>query len=225
MMALKLPKRGSLSTGLLALLCSLAPGSATAQELLLPAARQGYYLAGGVHTGVVGTRDEDLGGLVTAPGSAFTFRLGQMANQWLGFGLSISGGGTASDVWTSGYAALSLEVQYVPIPYDNLAIRGGVGLAALFVGRKDPAQAREDDPSGALSSIYTLGVSYDLFPLYEPKSYESGGFSIAGFAQGHLMPGDGLLTGGFLIGLEVSYWFGLNKNKLELPTDAAFQKK
>lgn len=204
----------------------LLPSAAWAQEegqelrLLKPAARQGFYLAGGLRNGALTISDENLGGLGFMTGFGVAVRGGQMANDWIGFGLAINTGGGGNDVWGGGWGALSLELMLTPLPGEDFAIRGSVGVGGMGVARAKPEEETEKDPSGTAGALYTLGVSYDLFPWYEKDKYESGGFAFTGFLEGMLLPGDGLIAGGVMIGLEVTYWFGFNKNKLDIPPEA-----
>jgi hypothetical protein len=130
-----------------------------------------------------------------------------------------AGGG--NDDWTGGYGALQLEGQ--AIIYPDLALRGAIGVGGMGVARTDEALKTEDDPSGTAGTVYTLGVSYDWFPWWELGD-GSGGFAFTVFMEGSLLPGDGLIAGGIMMGFEVNYWFGLGQNKLELPPEKAFEQ-
>lgn len=200
----------------------VAPTSASAQDLLRPAARQGYYLGGGIRQAAMFTDTDAAGNLGFMMGGAFALRAGQMVDDLIGFGLAITSGGGSNDDWTGGYGGLLLEVQLTPLSTDDFAIRGGVGIGGLFIGRADESMEREDDPSGTAGSLYTLGVSYDLFPFYDKGSSDTGGFAFTGFLEGMLLPGGSVTTGGVLLGLEITYWFGFQKNRLELPNAEAF---
>jgi hypothetical protein len=202
---------------------SLAAGVAelaSAQTLVVPAPRQGYYLGGGVRQAAGSMISSTAGNLGFFQGGAFTLRLGQMAGQEFGFGLVLSSGGGQNDDWTGGYGALQIEAQYVF--FENLAFRGGVGVGGLGVGRVKPEDEREDDPSGTFGSLYTLGFSYDWFPWWE-RADGSGGFAFTVYIEGYLLPGDDLAAFGALAGIEVNYWFGIDDHKLDLPPEEAFE--
>lgn len=195
-------------------------GTASAQTLVKPAGRQGYYLGGGLRQGAMDMISETAGNLGFMTGGAFTLRLGQMAGEEFGFGLVVYSAGGSNDNWTGGLGGLQLEGQYIIFP--NLALRGAIGFAGLGVGRVKEEEEREDDPSGTAGTLYTLGVSYDWFPWWEPED-RSGGFAFTVFIEGALLPGSELTAFGILSGIEVNYWFGIGDNKLDLDPDEAFE--
>lgn len=198
-----------------------ATGAAHAQTLVEPAARQGYYLGGGVRQGAFDMISTTAGNLGFMQGGGFDLRLGQMAGETFGFGLVLVFAGGGNDDWAGGFGALQLEGQYIIFP--DLALRGGIGVGGLGVGRAKPEDKREDDPTGTAGTLYTLGFSYDWFPWWE-KPDGSGGFAFTVYIEGALLPSSDLTTFGMLAGIEVNYWFGIGDNKLELSPDDAFEK-
>lgn len=198
---------------------------ADAQELQLykPAPRQGYYIGGGLRSMMGGGGADKVGALGYMNGFGFAFRFGQMATDKLGLGLVIAGGGSSNKTWAMGGGNLSLEVQYKPFAAEDFAVRGSVGLGAFGAARVKKEEETKDDPAGGLGAMYTLGASYDLFPFYEKDKYDSGGFAFTGYGEFQYLPTDEVWSLNFVIGLEVTYWFGLGKNKLELPADEAFK--
>jgi hypothetical protein len=198
-------------------------GAAYAQELVEPAPRQGYYLGGGLRNGLIEVHSSglgnNLGGVMN--GGAFTLRAGEMAGELFGFGLQMVAGGGGNKTWGGGWGGLLLDLQLVV--FENLALRGGIGLGGVGVGRSNKNLMRKDDPTGTGGSIFTAGVSYDYFPLWE-KGDGSGGFSLSFFVEGTLVPSSTLIAGAMFMGIEVNYWFGLADHKLALPNDRAFKK-
>jgi hypothetical protein len=193
---------------------------AISQTLVVPAPRQGYYLGGGIRQGLFDMiASGDAGNLGLIQGGAFTLRFGQMAGEEFGFGLVISLAGGSNKDWAGGYGGLQLEGQYKL--FENLAVRGGIGIGGLGVGRVKEEEKQEDDPTGTAGTLYTFGTSYDWFPWWE-QGDGSGGFAFAVFVEGTVLPGDGLHAFGILGGLEVNYWFGIEDNKLDLSTEEAF---
>lgn len=209
---------------LLALGATLLSTPAFAQqvELIKPGGRQGYYIGGGFRQAILTMQEEDLGNLGLMLGGGGALRFGQMVDDFYGFGLSISFGGGGTDEWSGGYGGLQLELHLMPLEEEDFAVRAGVGLGAAGIGRTDPAMETDDDPSGTFGTLYTLGVSYDLFPWYEPEEYQTGGFAFTGYLEANLLPGSNLIIGGVFLGLEVTYWFGFQRSRLDLPPDAAF---
>ena len=200
-----------------------ASASAQTLELRKPAPRQGYYIGGGLRSFNGGGHADNVGGLGLMFGFGGVFRFGQMTNDWLGLGLTLGAGGSSNKQWALGGGNLSLEVQIKPLADYDLAVRGSIGLGAFGLARVDPDEARDDDPTGGLGAQYSLGASYDLFPFYKKDEFKSGGFAFSGFAELSFLPTSEIWSLNFVIGLEVTYWFGLGKNKLELPPEEAFK--
>lgn len=200
---------------------SIAPSAARADDLVTPQARQGYFIGGGMRSGVFNMDTSAAGNLGLMQGGAFTLRLGQMATPVIGFGLSIGSGGGSNDDWTGGYGGLSLELQAVPM--DNLALRAGIGLAGIGLERIDPAQKRDDDPSGGAGTLYTLGMSYDWFPWFDrAEGDRSGGVAFTPFFEASALPVDGIFAFAIFLGFEATWWSGLEDNKLDLDPEEAF---
>ncbi len=197
--------------------------AAEAQELEAPKARQGYYASLGLRLGLGTARGEDLGSLGTLNGAGGAFRFGEMATENFGLGLAIATGGGANENWTVGGGNLSLEFMYTPVEALNLAVRSSIGLGFVGTTRVDPEAETDDDPQGGLGALYTLGASYDFFPFYEEGKYESGGWAVTTFADLQFLPAGGVTTANFILGVEITWWSGLRRNKLELPTSEAFK--
>lgn len=218
--------------GLLALVLLLVTaGPAQAQdesqdgevELLKPRARQGYYLGGGPRVLTLAVDDEDFGGLGGMLGFGGSLRFGQKVLDWLGLGLMFTGGVAGNEDWGFSGGGLLLEVQAQPWVETDLAFRFGIGVSGFGVSRADANAETDDDPSGTVGAMYLLAFSYELFPFYEAEKYESGGLAFSFFVEGQITPGLGGLTSyGASIGIELTWWSGLSRNKLDLPVDAAF---
>ena len=194
-------------------------------ELLEPKARQGYYVGGGLRTLSMVVDDDEIGSLGGMVGFGVSLRFGQKVNEWFGLGLAVGFGGGGNADWTTGGGGLTLELQVQPWQKTDIAFRLGIGVAGLSIARVDDADETDDDPSGTVGSIYTIGASYELFPWYEAEKYESGGLAFSFFVEGQFNPGLGGVTSvGAVIGIEITWWSGLNRNKLDLPVDAAFTK-
>ncbi|MEL7367372.1 MAG: hypothetical protein AAFN74_00560 [Myxococcota bacterium] len=232
MTALSSPSNRAASLVAVGLVAGLlaAPGSALAQqdqqlELLAPKARQGYYIGIGPRIISWVVEDEDFGSLGGLVGFGASFRFGQKVNEWLGLGLVLGGGGAANVDWSAGGGGLQLEAQVQPWLETDLAFRFGIGVAGIGFTRADEARTTDDDPEGTFGAMYTVAASYELFPWHEEEKFESGGFAFSFFVEGQLSPGlAGITTYGAVLGIELTWWSGLNRNKLDLPPDAAFVK-
>jgi hypothetical protein len=191
-------------------------GSAAAQELETPRRRQGYYIAGGFGSGAVKTWD-DGDALPVARNTKFDLRVGQLLTRRLGLGLNVELNAGKRGTVTSSLFGLGFEGQVQLI--DNLALRGGVGLAVLQI---DDSAIVDKRQHGAYGAQYGLGLSYDWFPF---RSDRSGGLAITPSFQIRGLP-ERVATNlsGFLV-VEVSWWTGLPRNQLELPESEAYQKK
>ena len=194
-------------------------------ELLKPRARQGYYVGGGPRVISLLVDDDDFGSLGGMFGFGMALRFGQKVNDWLGLGLNLSFNAGGNADWTLGGGGLQLEVQIQPWVETDLALRLGIGVSGFSVSRVDSDRETDDDPSGTLGAMYSIGASYELFPWYEAEKYDSGGLAFSFFVDGQFTPGLGGLTSfGAIVGVEITWWSGLNRNKLDLPVDAAFSK-
>jgi hypothetical protein len=186
-------------------------------ELELPAARQGYWLGGGLFTTVnqnLQLEEDDTPALL---GGAGHLRMGEMFNDWLGFGLQLGGGGGGDDRYSVGYGGLMLTGQLNP--WRDLALHAGLGAGGLSL---TDAEIQDGTLRGTGGAYYMIGASYDLFPWYEKGS---GGFSLAPTVQLQHLPG--ILTESWivLVGVETLWWSGLERNKLDLSTEDAFRKE
>jgi hypothetical protein len=195
-------------------LAALLVGSAAArgQTLERPRARQGYFVGFGLHG--LGARLEDDGDASRTWGMANNLRLGQMVTARLGLALAIDYGGGERGDDASTLGGLGFEGQWEVT--TNLALRAGVGIGVVSI---DDTSRDDDDLRGGYGAAYTLGVGYDWF-LTDRRT---GGWALAPVAQLRWMPGDGFSSWSGLVGLEVSWWTGLPKNRLDLAAEDAFR--
>lgn len=200
----------------------LAAREAAAQELVAPAPRQGYFFGGGLRSGALDVQTRNAGNLGFMNGGGLVLRAGEMADERFGFGLLFNFSGGANGNWSAGGGGLQMEGQVVV--YPDLALRAGIGLGGLGVKRKDQNQAKSNDPTGSAGGLYTLGMSYDWYPWRDRDSVESGGLALTFFAEATVVPGDGVFGVGAYMGVELTFWTGLQRNKLRLPDAAAFAR-
>ena len=187
-------------------------------ELSEPAARQGYFIGGGV-SGISNLNNSDeIGDVGPLYGTYFNLRLGEMVTDWLGFGFHVGGGTGSDDRYDVGYGGGMLDVQIVP--WDHLALRLGVGAGGLST-----TDNKEDTDTllGTGGAYYMAGASYDYFPAYDV--YDSGGFSFTPSLQLIHLPGMEYESYIVTLGLEMTWWTGLDNNKLILPDDKAYTKE
>ncbi|NJK89506.1 MAG: hypothetical protein HC923_08960 [Myxococcales bacterium] len=200
---------------------SLLGGSASAQELREPGPRQGYFLGGGLRAGSLfldANEIGDLGGFFMTGGA---FRFGEMVFDWLGLGGQVRFASGQSDDFDTFYGAGMMEAQVQPLRSLNLAFRSSAGAYGQGLSRRDPVLERDDEPGGAYGAILTLGASYDWFPFRRSK-LSSGGLAFTLYADGEALLSGDIRTYGIMFGLEVTYFLGLRKYKLDLPVEEAF---
>lgn len=191
-----------------------APTGATAQVLSPPQARQGYYLSAAAHAVGAHTTERDLGRLGLGLGGAAGARIGEMVTPWLGLGFAASGGSLDDGRWRQSYGGLLLDAQLVP--WRHLALHLGAGVG--FVRATDQEQ-KVDGTVGTAGAYYSAGLRYDVFPLY---GHGSGGLALTPGVQIKHFPGESLRSTMVWLGIEGVYWFGLDKQELELSPDEAF---
>jgi hypothetical protein len=199
----------------LAVLMLLAPDRARAEDTEAPRPRQGYYVTvGGV--GLVNVSREKQAVLSPIFGGGGSLRLGELITPSLGLGIVLDGGaGKGSDKSTLG--GLSFDAHY--LVGDLVALHAGVGLGVSSL--KDAADTKAKS-RGGLGTYYTLGASYDWFLT---DIAQSGGWSLSPMAELRLVDAGKVETGLFFVGLQVSFWSGLDKSRLALDDEAAYGKE
>jgi len=208
----------------------LLAGAASAQAqsddpttaLREPGPKQGYFIGGGLRSGVLVVGNPELEGLGAFTGVGGALRFGEMALPWLGFGGVAHAFFGSNDGFDMNYGAFSMEAQVAPFEKLDLAARLAVGPFLQNVTRQNEALALEDDPDQGFGAIISTGLSWDLFPFYDRDGYGSGGFAVSLYADGQFLLGSDFKSGGAFLGLEIGYFFGLPKNKLQLPLEEAY---
>ncbi|MEO1272072.1 MAG: hypothetical protein AAFX99_28595, partial [Myxococcota bacterium] len=181
-----------------------------------PEARQGYFIALGGGLSLNRNTSDEEGTIGTLTGWSLHLRLGEMVTDWLGFGFQAWGGRATDDRWTTGFGGGLLDVQLVL--WDHLAVRLGAGAGGLSA--TDNVEEQET-LLGTGGGMYMVGLSYDGFPFHNPGT--SGGFSITPSVHVFYLPGTTFQSVLVTIGAELTWWSGLERNKLDLPDDEAYQ--
>jgi hypothetical protein len=197
-----------------ALLVLLSGNVASAQGLVPPAPRQGYYLSLVASGATLLSWDEEQGALPAWPGFGSSLRAGQGVTEWLALGLSVDytmGFGKKRQGFVSG-----LGVEATVLLGPHLAISAGAGMGVSRLEERDDAEA---EPLGGFGSLFRLAGAWAFFPLHDAGS---GGLTLAPTVAVELAPADGFRSVAVLFGLEVGYWFGLDRSRLALPDDQAF---
>lgn len=183
-----------------------------------PAPRQGYYFSLGAHAALAGHDARDVGWMGPWPALGGAFRTGQAILPWLDVGIGFGAAGSFDDGYVAALYRLSIEAQIRPIDHLFVRIYGGFG--ATDVSRRMKGL---DKIVGRVGGTYGAALGWEFYPGRDPK--RSGGFAVAPYAWFEASPDPGFATlmGG--IGIEITWWTGLEKNALVLPDDEAFAKE
>jgi hypothetical protein len=198
-----------------AALCLLFSLPASAETLERPARQQGYYLSAGPAGGMVlhGTSDGRRGPYA---GPGFSFRLGEALTRRFDLGV---GGGV---FWMYGQNQRSLNgnfsLEFTFHPTKGLWLMAGAGLGFTDFTRRVKGI---DAITGRFSGEYTVAAGWDLF-FGQRDPYRSGGVALTPVAGVRLGPASPTSAWIFFVGVNVTWWTGLPKNKLLLPVDRAF---
>jgi hypothetical protein len=191
-------------------------GTARAQTLETPRARQGYWVALGGF-GAVNQAWREGERLEVASGGAGNLRLGQLLTRRFGVGLVLDGGGTAKGARRAQLGGVAVEAQWELV--HHLALRAAVGGSVVALNDLDDP---DDGQRATWGSGYSLGLGWDWFPS---KSRLTGGLALTPVVQVRFTPGENASAVVGLIGLEIGWWTGLPRNQLELPESDAYRKQ
>jgi len=188
----------------------LAAGSARAQTLEQPRARQGYWLGiGFIDVNAYVTDEGKHLGWYTGQGAAF--RVGQLVTERLGLGLLVetstlkkgSDKGRVGGITLEGSATL----------WRGLSAHIGTGL-----GYESLTDQSSNDKSlrGGYGWNILAGASYDFFPW---RKRLSGGWALSPTVDFHASPDGNVNAYSAFFNLQVMWWAGLDRSKLMLPEE------
>jgi hypothetical protein len=156
--------------------------------------------------------DEGRGTRGPSPGYGFTLRMGESVTDSFDLGIAFTWGEVGGD-GDMIFGRLTVHSQY-QLGGQFYAL-GGFGFAG--VGGPD-----HEDPfydRGSFGDVYLLGLGRNF---YLSDAHTSGGWVLSPVMTVELLPHDGFRTGILWIGLEISSWSGLTRDKLDLPTNQAY---
>src|SRR5262245_18146419 len=107
----------------------LISGSAAAQSMEMPRAREGYYVALGAGGEMASMNDD--GERHSLVGMGESLRVGQTITPHLGFGLRVDLSGGTSDDYEGGGGGVSLEAQWRIVGDLAVNVGAGFGFASL----------------------------------------------------------------------------------------------
>ncbi len=187
-------------------------GSAGAQELEAPRARQGYWVAYGMGAEIEAANLK--GDSLTLTGSGGAIRLGQMLTPRFGLGVRIDFSSGQGDRYDGGGGGLMLEGQMNV--WRQLAVHGGFGFG--FASLSDPT-AVDSKTEGGYGGAALLAVSYDWFFTHRT----TGGWALTPALTVRALSGGDVDAFWFTAGLQISWWSGRPRNELDLPEGAAYK--
>jgi hypothetical protein len=181
--------------------------------LVKPSPRQGHYIALGLH-GVSGyANDRDRGGRGPAFGAGYSLRLGERVTSWLDLGIALAYASVGGDdPWAFGRLTVHAQV-YVN---EHYFVHGGFGFGAA--GGNDP-----EDPGfsrGRFGDVYTAGAGRNF---YLSDSSKSGGWIVTPVVTAEYGRDDQFPNAGLWVGVEISRWWGISRNQLDLSFDEAYK--
>jgi hypothetical protein len=187
-------------------------GTAGAQELESPRARQGYWVAFGYGPQVEAASLK--GDALTLSGAGGSLRAGQMLNPAFGLGFRIDFDGSKGDGYTGGGGGLMIEGQWNP--WRQLGVHAGFGFA--FASLEEDA-AVDKVTEGGYGGAALAAVSYDFFFT----SRTSGGWAVTPALTSRYLSGGDVDALWVTLGVQISWWSGRPRNELDLPEGAAYR--
>jgi len=192
-----------------------APDAPPPLELALPKPNQGHYLALGVYTLGAMAFDDDRGTRQPSFGTGFSLRLGEAVTDWLDLGLAFALGstfGAEQDALSLG--RFTVHSQW----YVNRRWFLQAGFGATNGQGADPEDLHQN--RGRYGDVYLAGLGTNL---YLSDATHSGGWVLSPVLSVEVGPDSTFSTTALWLGLEVSWWSGLSRDKLELPVGEAYE--
>lgn len=192
------------------------PSLSYAQELVPQNPVQGYYLGLNLQGSMLVYRDPDDQWSTPWFGGGGSLRAGQNIFTWLDIGIAGGAAVAATDDWYALIGRLQLEAQLRPM--ENLFTRIGVGAGGIDFTR---TQKNKKKIIGQFGGAYSIGIGYDFFP---GDQYGSGGLAITPIVGVDFLPGNEIVSIATWVGVEITRWSGLPKNRLILPETELYNK-
>jgi hypothetical protein len=189
---------------------------APAVELQKPEPSQGHFIAVGFHGIGAMAFDESRGTREPTFGQAVSLRLGESITDWL----SLSLAGALGSTYGERRDSLTLVRFGVTSQWyfsEHWFVQAGFG--ATNAQGADPEDY--DRTRSRYGDFYLTGLGYDL---YLSDSTQSGGWIFTPIITADVGPDSRFTTASLWLGVELSWWSGLSRDKLELPTPKAYGK-
>ncbi len=196
-------------------LLSVVSGSVRATELVRPDLKQGYYFALiPVGEMVFVDSKNNYGPWASAGGQ---LRMGEELTRWMDLGISGGASVAKGDHLRLIHGHFGVEATIKPTRFLALGVLAGMGFADF-----SRLKSGMDAVTGRFGATYGFTVAYDFFPGQRHDPYRSGGLAITPVLGVHLGPADVTAVYSMFLGLSITWWTGLPKNRLDLPVEEAF---
>lgn len=188
----------------------------TSSALEDPEPSQGHFIAIGVHGVGALAFDKHRGTREPTFGPGFSLRFGEAVTDWLDLSLSFALATTSGDADDSvTFGRFGLQSQWYVS--ERLFISAGFG--ATNAQGKDPED--HELQRGRYGDVYLTGVGYNL---YLSDNNQSGGWVLTPVLTAEVGPDRTFTTTALWLGVEISWWTGLSRDKLNLPLSKAYEK-
>jgi hypothetical protein len=184
-------------------------------SLVAPEPSQGYFVALGLHGTAALAFDQNRSTRSPTLGEGLSLRLGEGLTDWLDLSLAFALAqthGAAEDRLTFGRFGIHSQ-WYV---WGEWFVQAGFGVTS---GRgPDPEDLERQ--RGRYGDVYWAGLGKNL---YLSDGHESGGWVLTPALALEVGPDEAFTTTGLWLGIEISFWSGLSRDKLELPVSEAYE--
>jgi hypothetical protein len=190
-------------------------GAPPEASLVVPKPSQGYFLALGLHGTSALAFDHHRSTRSPTFGAGFSLRVGEALTDWLDLSLAFAMAqteGAAKDRLT--YGRFGIHSQWYV--WQEWFVQAGLGATS---GRgPDPEDLERQ--RGRYGDVYWAGIGKNL---YLSDGHESGGWVLTPAVALEVGPDKVFTTTGLWLGVEISFWSGLSRDKLELPVSEAYE--
>jgi hypothetical protein len=179
-----------------------------------PQPRQGLYAALGVYTLGAMAFDDDRGTRQPTFGAGVGVRVGEAVTSWLDLGLALAVGSTQGKEEDALFLGrFTIHSQW----YITRRWFLQAGFGATNGQGADPNDLQRN--RGRYGDVYLAGLGANLFLS---DAARSGGWVLSPVLTIDVGPDADFTTTALWLGLEVSWWSGLSRDKLELPVGEAY---
>ena len=194
-----------------------APAAPAASvELEEPEPSQGHFIALGLHGIGAMAFDESRGTREPTFGQAVSLRLGESVTDWLSLSLAVAVGSTYGERRDS-LTLVRFGVTSQWYFAEHWFVQAGFGATSA----EGPDPEDYDRTRSRYGDFYLTGLGYDF---YLSDSTQSGGWIFTPVITADVGPDSKFTTASLWLGVELSWWSGLSRDKLELPAPKAYGK-